>query len=186
MPTVCHFIFGLAGALLSGIALWTGAPALLSGILVGLTNLYVIAILVEAALRSGKAPKSLDDLPRTKTKVMFELPHRVWNLLQVFFLLFIVLCGFANMYIKEGGVVYQGPTLVVQHATSNQPMKPNPPLVGRVDAVYFCMVTTATLGYGDFVPVTEGARKLVIWELATDVLLLLGIFSLLISRLAAF
>ena len=184
MPTVCHFIFGLAGAVLSGIALWAGAPALLSGILVGLTNLYLIAILVEAALRSGKAPKSLDGLPRAKTKVMFEMPHRVWNLFQVFLLLFIVLCGFANMYIKEGGVVYQGPTLVVQHATSNQPAKPNPPLAGRLDAVYFSMVTTATLGYGDFVPATEQARKLVIWELATDLLLLAGIFPLLISRLA--
>ena len=72
MPTVCHFIFGLAGAVLSGIALRAGAPALLSGnTLVGLTDLDPIAILVEAALRSGKAPKSVDDRLRAKTKVMF-------------------------------------------------------------------------------------------------------------------
>jgi len=186
MPTSCHLILGLVGAVLSGIALWAGGPALLSGILVGVTNLYLIAILVEAALRSGKARKFVDHVPQAKKKVMFEVPDRVWNLLQISFILFIVVCGFANMYIQQGGVVYVGPTLVVQHATSHQPAKPNPPLAGRLDAVYFSMVTLATLGYGDFVPATAQARTLVIWELGTGLLLLVGTFSLLISRLADF
>jgi len=66
-----------------------------------------------------------------------------------------------------------------------------PGLIGAVLSgvalyAYYSAVTITTLGYGDFVPVAKSARRLVIWELGTGLLLLVGIFSLLISRLADF
>ena len=52
------------------------------------------------------------------------------------------------------------------------------------DATYFSFVTLTTLGYGDFLPVTEAGRKIVIWQLFTTVELLFAILPLVIGRLA--
>ena len=189
MPLILHPILGFVGALVSGVALWVRGPALLSGILVGMTNLYIIVILIEGALRAGKPRKYVDGVPQPTEKVLFEMPNPIWNFLQLLFIVFIVVTGFANMYLEQGGVHYAGAAEVVQQEISNESANANPPiphpiLTGRLDAVYYSMVTVVTLGYGDFVPTTEGARKLVIWELTSGLLVLIGAFPLLISRLA--
>ncbi len=58
-------------------------------------------------------------------------------------------------------------------------------LTGPLDAFYFSLVTITTLGYGDFAP-TGDARLLVVWQLATGLLLLVGIFPFVVSRVADF
>jgi hypothetical protein len=58
--------------------------------------------------------------------------------------------------------------------------------MAKSDALYYSAVTLGTLGYGDYVPLTHLTRQLVLWQLITAVLFLLGAFPLLVSRLAAF
>jgi len=71
-----------------------------------------------------------------------EFPARVWTLLQVQFLLVVVIFGFANMYVKNGGIRYQGaPTMVEQadhtaDGSSSSRVDPGP-LVNRIDALYY-------------------------------------------------
>lgn len=122
-----------------------------------LVDLYIVIVLVEMALRSK----------RDKWRI-FELPHRLWSIPLLFCLLVAVVCSFANLYLQSRSVKNNGSVLAA-----------------RGDAVYFSVVTITTLGYGDFVPTEPKSRRLVIYELGTGFLLLLFIFPVLASRIAA-
>jgi hypothetical protein len=122
-----------------------------------LVDLYILLVLVEMALRSK----------RDKWRI-FELPHRLWSIPLLFCLLVAVVCSFGNLYVQSGSVKNNGSVLT-----------------DRGDAVYFSVVTITTLGYGDFVPTEPRSRRLVIYELGTGFLLLLFIFPVLASRIAA-
>lgn len=185
---------------------WTGY---LSLVLVLLLDLYLIVILIAAALKSdrdanGKQPvvKAEEKCPDIKYCLTnkLTLPSRSWSLVQVFLLLVIVVVGFANMYYRMDYAVVR---TSAQFCTSAQPPKdkkieecakqadprfdtPPQPLSDKWDAIYFSMVTLTTLGYGDFAPARPLARALVVWELLTGMLLLVGIFPLLIARLSTF
>jgi hypothetical protein len=120
-------------------------------------DLYILVVLVEMALRSK----------RDQWRI-FELPHRIWSIPLLFFLLVAVVCSFANLYLQSGSVKNNGSVLT-----------------DGGDAVYFSVVTITTLGYGDFVPTEPKSRRLVIYELGSGFLLLLFIFPVLASRIAA-
>ena len=60
------------------------------------------------------------------------------------------------------------------------------PIENPETATYFSLVTMTTLGYGEFHPVSESARNLVISQLFSGMLLLFGVFPLLISRMSSF
>jgi voltage-gated potassium channel len=55
-----------------------------------------------------------------------------------------------------------------------------------IDSLYFSLVTLTTVGYGDIVPLTEFARKIVMLEIVSGFLVLIGAFPLLISRISNF
>ncbi len=55
-----------------------------------------------------------------------------------------------------------------------------------MDSLYFSLVTLTTVGYGDFAPLSEPARELVIFEIGSGFLVLIGAFPLLISRVSDF
>ena len=57
-------------------------------------------------------------------------------------------------------------------------------LTSRLDACYFSFVTITTLGYGDYVPATQLARLIVMWQVGAGVLLVVVGFPLAVSRLA--
>jgi len=120
-----------------------------------------------------------------------KLPEQTWSLLQVQFLIVVVLFGFANLYFKSGDVRYQGTATALeqpdQKATDTPPIKADPPRsIGRVDALYFSAVTLSTVGYGDFAPTSSKARLLVLWELGTGMLMLLGVFPMIVGRISDF
>jgi len=52
------------------------------------------------------------------------------------------------------------------------------------DALYFSTVTFFTLGYGDYLPTTTGARLLVCWELSCAAMLLIAFIPLMVSKIA--
>jgi len=187
LSTIIHLAIGLLGAILSGHAWWTGGPGWVSGAVVFSLNVYQFAVLLEASRRAGQDRTISNGIVQAKPWVMFEFPQLGWSIAQVVLLLFIVVCGFANMYLQEGGVIYNGPPLKAAQEVLDEKLKcDHPPLADRLDAAYFSMVTITTLGYGDFVPTTEWSRKLVMWELGTGLELLVGIFSLLVARIADF
>jgi hypothetical protein len=131
-----------------------------------IVNLYLVLMMVEAAMRRKSTSVT--------NRWLVEVPLAIYSLPVVALLTIAIVTAFAGMYLASQGVIDSN--FSAQRAV----------LDDRWDAIYFSTVTFATLGYGDFVPVTRAARLLVVWQLATTVLFLLGILPLLISRLADF
>lgn len=56
----------------------------------------------------------------------------------------------------------------------------------KADRLYFSFTTLTTVGYGDFTPHTPVAKYLIMYEMASGVLLFAGGLGFLISRLSIF
>jgi hypothetical protein len=104
-------------------------------------------------------------------KEIFPLPDRTWALLLILLMLSGNISNFGNLYIQSKEV-------------KEQVAKEKPLLEEASDAIYFSTVTITTLGYGDFVPVGSKARRYVVLQLVSGVLLLLFIFPIVASRLS--
>ena len=140
------------------------AFALLAGSVVLLTDIFLLVILWEASLRHSDAGG---------VKVShFDFPHKFTSIFLVLYILVALVLCFGRLYLWSDGVHTAPPGSEL--------------LNSRLDAVYFSAVTITTLGYGDFVPFTRGARWLVIGELASGVLLLIMTIPIVASRLASF
>jgi hypothetical protein len=186
-----HLGAGFALAALSVLSWLFGWNGYVSAFAVLLCNSYLVSVLVEASLRAERGRKVLGGVPQPKAPRFMEFPAPSWTLLQVQFLLVVAIFGFANIYIKNGGVRYQGPPTIAEQAGhkaegSASSMADPTPLVNRIDALYYSTVTLSTVGYGDFAPISSGARLLVMWQLGTGMLMLLGVFPLIIGRLGDF
>jgi Ion channel len=180
----------LAGAAVLGLLYdW---PLGAMGFIAGLVDLYLLFALLEAALRSTKAES------RPKHRWKLELPNLISSLVILPLLLAAAVFAFAGMYRRQTcGIIRtaaetestygakRGAALTPREATCIVSERVEP-LRSRVDAVYFSAVTIATVGYGDFVPGRAAARLLVLWEIATGLLLLVGALPLVVSRLADF
>lgn len=186
-----HLTAGVAIAAL-GVLSWVfGWNGYVSAVAAVFCNLYLVSILVEASLRAQQERKMVDGVPQPKPRRLFEFPERTWSLLQVQFLLAAVVFGFANMYIRSGGVQYQGPAAAIEQSghtfdRSLPPTDKSTRLVDRIDALYYSAVTLSTVGYGDFVATTRAARLLVLWQIGTGMLMLLGLFPLIVGRISDF
>jgi hypothetical protein len=167
---------------------WSGR---LSALAVILCNLYLVCILIEASFRAQQERGVRDGVLQAKPPCFMVLPERTWSLVQVQFILLTAVLGFANLYVKSGDVRYQGPAPVVAqpHYQVDGPVPTSPslpPSIDRADALYFSAVTLTTLGFGDFIPTSSRARLLVLWELGTAMLMLLGVFPLIVGRISDF
>ena len=164
MNNLAHLTIGFFIALLGILSLCNSWNLFLTTTFIVILCLYLIILIVECSLRSFK---------RTKDKQVIALPDRTWTLLLILFLLITNISAFANAYIKSKGVQYQ--------------LDDAKPVLKEIDdAVYFSAVTLTTLGYGDFVPTSKTARRYVILQLGSGVLLLLFIFPIVASRLSDF
>lgn len=172
--TRCENLGWVAGGVLLAIAgissLWCSAP--IGWLIATMVDGCVFVLLVMAAIRSDG-----------HVSISKYLPNKL-AALALFMLLFIALMpSFGSMYLQSGGVCQAG---VEAGHVGNSAGENFAALQTPLDALYFSCVTMMTVGYGDYVPITPCARRLVIWQLGSGALLLLGAFPLLLSRMAAF
>ncbi|MEZ4548206.1 MAG: ion channel [Thermodesulfobacteriota bacterium] len=213
-PNWSHLTAGFFLSALSLISLdfaWYYAPM----IILIITDLYIISLLVEGASRSAKIERRKVDVRigteyyslspstkkadsggganNTKDYCFLQFPDRHAGLLQIVFLFFIVITSYASMYLASGGVVHNTKDVVClelpyDYCTSNPGDSCCDQTVvdTKTKAVYFSIVTLSTLGYGDFAPASETARMIVIWEIVTSILLIIGVLQFLVSRITNF
>ena len=166
---ITHFLVVLAAAALGAISLAAEVTWLAVAMVVAV-DAYLILVLVELAMRRKSREAS--------ARWLMDVPLMITNLPIVALLLIATLCSFAQMYIASDGVHY---VVGMEPADAERER-----LRDRWNAIYFSTVTLTTSGYGDYVPVTRTARMLVVWNLFTTVLFLLGMLPLVISRIADF
>lgn len=173
-----HIVGGLVGAGLSILALAKAWP-IPAGIVVVAVDLYLVLALVVAAQRRDGAKSRL-------AKIVF--PTHAWFLLFFACLAICTACGFASLYVGSKGVIHSSRDLadIEAHTLVNRKPDVAEQLTDPWDALYFSVVTLATVGYGDYVPASAGARLLATWEIGTGVLLVAGTLALLISRISGF
>lgn len=208
-PNWSHLTAGFFLSALSLISLdfaWYYAPM----IILIITDLYIISLLVEGASRSAKierrkvdvrigteyyslSPSSIKGGNGAKDYRFLQFPDRHVGLLQIVFLFFIVITSYASMYLASGGVVHNTKDVVClelpyDYCTSNpgDSCCAEPVVDTKTKAVYFSIVTLSTLGYGDFAPASEMARTIVVWEIVTSILLIIGVLQFLVSRITNF
>lgn len=186
--TKIHLLFGGTLVVTSVLSLMFKWHSSLSGIVVILTNGYLLAILIESASRAGEERKIKDGILLPKPAYFFSFPAKSWLGVLILFIVITTVFAFANMYIASEEVIYVGPSIDALAITKDLGISIPPPsiLVDKIEALYFSLVTMITLGYGDFVPATTYTRLLVMWQLATGGLLVIGVFPLIVARVSDF
>jgi hypothetical protein len=125
---------------------------------IALADSYLLCLLILAAVHCDVSPhhKSIPD------SIRFVFPNRTCGIF-VFLLLFVILIfGFAGLYIEHGKDFC-------------------PPLESRFDAIYFSFTV---FGFGIFYPLLDFAKAIIIFQLVSYVLLLIGLLILLVFRLS--
>ena len=183
-----HMLLSGGLAAMSIAALYFRWNGLLSGVVVILVNVYLVALLYEVLHRSGFERKVKDGVLLAKPVYLFSFPSKTWIGVLAVFVVSATVSGFANMYLFSADIVYVGPVVEMINSAAEHHITIPPPSImdSRIEALYFSLVTMITLGYGDYLPVSAAARMLVMWQIATGGLLVIGIFPLIISRAAEF
>lgn len=140
---------------------------LLADISIWGTNLYLALVLIFAAVRSDGIREDKNYVPPDFVKWFF--PTRLVGLGMFILLAYALIKAFAALYLQ----------LKTTEHFSQAISSPE-------DATYFSLVTMTTLGYGEFHPISESAKSLVVFQLSSGLLLLFGVFPLLISRISGF
>lgn len=84
---------------------------MVSGAVVILVNIYLVAMLYEAIHRSGAERKVKDGALLAKPPYFFPFPSKVWTGLLILFIVSSSISGFANMYLDSAEIVYVGPVI---------------------------------------------------------------------------
>jgi hypothetical protein len=167
----------LTGALfLIGMAALLKASAVMGLVAVVIADAFVLSLLrccgIASTPQLSRRPfgRAVRNTTRERWEVFPYLPTRASALILLPVLLGALIAAFGGLYLSTKGGVLDG-------------QSPAAPLMGRLDAFYFSFVTITTLGYGDFHPVSPLAKWIVMGELVSGILMLVGAVPLLIARL---
>ena len=177
---VVHASAGSALAVCGMLSLWFHWNGL-SLVTILMVDGYIAGLLFVVAVRSDGC-----------TQMSRLLPDRLVALLLFGLLFATIVPSFANLYIASGDVCQNGNQDCLHACT--EPLQGSEQATDQstcltemtVSAVYFSLVTMTTVGYGDYTPKREHARKLVIVQICSGILLFILAFPLLISRMAAY
>ena len=141
---------------------------------------YLIMVLVVAVMRSEIHNEFHSDgfLP-TKTGALVTFA--------VCAIVFVI--SFANIYIKissSSKINRTGSQTVVNTQFQSVDTSSSTIFISRKQALYFSVVTATTVGYGDYIPISNWAKFYVIFEISSSFLLFFAAFPLLISRVSNF
>jgi len=101
--------------------------------------------------------------------------RQLWSaLMSGFMMLNLYLLGFSTVYLAFGGET--SAFLAGPNASDK---------LGRLDALYFTMTTFTTTGFGDWHPVSEGARAVVVAQLASGFVVVSVLLALVLSTVTA-
>lgn len=156
-------------AVASILALFLRLPWILPAAFILIVDLYLICVFVECAMRSTEH--------NGWRQVWMPLPHRVWALLLLFFLIVTVVVSFGALFLASHEVRH-----LLRDVRELNQERFTDVLDNPHEALYFSMVTITTLGYGDFAPAGRIARWIIVWELATGLLTLVLAFPLVSTR----
>jgi len=120
------------------------------------TNGYLIAALIVAAVYSVPPKQGAH-----ASEIGWLLPRRLPAFLFIYLFLIAVVSGFAGLYV--GTALFKGRIPDIS------------------EALY---ISFLTLGFSDFEPTSTPGRWIVMWELFSGVLLLMGAFPFLVSRIS--
>jgi len=146
-----------------------------SSLVADAADLYVVLLLVAAAIRSDGC-----------VKMSKFLPSRLFGLLLLVLLFVALVTSFASKFIANGHVCNStGTPCITATMREGAGSTRQSPILSHVrrDGLYFSLVTITTVGYGDYTATCD-ARWLVMWELCSGALLLVLALPLLISRMA--
>jgi voltage-gated potassium channel Kch len=124
---------------------------------------YLIAVILTAAIRADKKNKTY----QSEWKANWLFPSRRVGVITIPLLAFALIIAFAGLYWSTHG---------------ERDFKGD--FSTYIDSLYFSLVTLTTVGYGDIAPLSEFARKIVMLEISSGFLVLIGAFPLLISRIS--
>lgn len=155
-----------AGFVVSTISLLWLPFGFLPFLIVITSNIYLALMLVECAKRASSTPKG--------QRWFLPLPSKVSGLGLMPLILASIVVAFADLYVEDGTVQENAGS-----TDCNGPVYLSEP----TEAVYFSAVTITTLGYGEYVPSKNSSQLLVIWELASGVLVILFVLPLVVGRL---
>lgn len=167
----------LTGALfLAGVVALLKASAVMALIVVVIVDAFVLSLLrccgIASTPKLSRRPfgRAVRNVARDGWDVLPYLPTRTTALIVLPVLLGALIAAFGGLYLSTLGGIVDG-------------QSPAQPLAGHLDALYFSFVTITTLGYGDFHPVSAAAKWMVMGELVSGILILVGAVPLLIARL---
>jgi len=149
----------------------------LSWIAIIIIDTYIFFLLFFSGIISSKKDnidecRLIKNLQTKREKLLLFFPSRSTALFVIVFLLTAMITSFAGLY-----YIYKC-EFSIENGT--------PKLQDTIDAIYFSFVTMATVGYGDISPQSGFTKKLVVLQICSSFLFLLGIFPLWISRISQF
>jgi hypothetical protein len=159
-----HLLAALVLLIGSVTSLCVGLAWLALGVVVVIDGYVVLMVWSAAQLSAHKCTNGKSD-PNAETWP--GLPRRDGAILQLAILLAALVVAFATLYTPVGSLAPGSATRTL-------------------DALYFSVVTIATVGYGDLHPISDVAKITAIGQIASGVLFLAAAIPVLASRLADF
>lgn len=163
---------------------WIEEVACIGFVVVGLTDLLVGGMLYVTASRKEPAARA-KPFERLKARRTLQhggyLPGRLEALVEIPLLGLVLVLAFASVF-QSDAFVTRDPPVTAPDARATVPWEPNGP--DRTDALMFSLATLTASDAPADLTVTDAGRWVVLFEVASGLLILIAAFPLVVARLA--